>query len=73
MKITNEKLEINEQQQIYWDDVKTLKLINDKLELVLSTGKVIEIDHLRPSTVDSAFRAYQHHCKKHPPQKRRRH
>lgn len=69
MRITNESFEISESVIISWGDVKALKLLNDKLALVLSNRRVIELDHLRPSTIDSAFRAFQHYRKDHPEKK----
>lgn len=72
MRITNERLEISESESVSWKDVEALKLLNDKLALVLSDKRVIEIDHLRPSTIDSAFRAYQLYQKEHPKGKRKR-
>ncbi len=68
MRITNESLEISESEIISWSDVVALKLLNNKLALVLSNKRVIELGHLRPSTIDSAFRAFQHYRKDHPGQ-----
>lgn len=74
MKITHESLEISESEVIAWADVEALKLLNDKLALVLSNKRVIEIDHMRPATIDSAFRAFQLWRKDHPdkPKRKRR-
>lgn len=66
MKITDEKLEISQSTSIEWKDVDNMRLSNDKLCLVLSSGKVIELDHIRPTTIDAAFRAYEHFLKEHP-------
>ena len=66
MKITSEKMEITASESIRWEDVQTMRLLNDKLALVLNDNQVIEIDHLRPSTVDAAFRAYESYLKEHP-------
>ncbi len=72
MRITNESFEISESESISWEDVEALQLLGDKLAFVLSNKKVVEIDHLRPSTIDSAFRAYQHYRQEHPHGKRKR-
>lgn len=72
MKITSEKFEISSSESISWEDVKTLRLLNDKLALVLTNGKVIELSHLRPSTIDTAFRLYEKYLKDHPEKRKRR-
>lgn len=66
MKITSESFEINNSESIFWKDVKTLRLLNDKLAFVLNNGQVIELDHLRPSTIDLAFKSYEKYLQKHP-------
>ncbi len=71
MKITSDKFEISSNESIAWQDVKTLRLSNDKLALVLENGKVIEVSNLRPSTIDTAFRAYEKYIKEHPEKRKR--
>ncbi len=72
MKITNKKLEISSNEEVAWDDVESLRLLNNKLALVLSDKRVIELTNLRPSTIDSAFRAYEGYLKEHPEKRRKR-
>lgn len=66
MKITQECFEISSSESVFWKDVKTLRLLNDKLALVLKDGRIIEIDHLRPSTIDLAFKSYEKYLQTHP-------
>ena len=71
MKITGEKFEISPSESVPWEDVKTLRLLNDKLALVLNNDRVIELSNLRPTTIDSAFRAYDRYLKDHPEKRRK--
>lgn len=66
MKITNELFEISPLQTIAWSDVKSMRMLNDKLAFVLSDGKIVEIPHLRPATIDLAFRSYENYLREHP-------
>lgn len=66
MKITNDFFEINPNQSIFWKDVKTLRLLNDKLAVVLNNDQVIELPELRQSTIDLAFRSYEKYLHDHP-------
>lgn len=66
MKITSEKIEVSEDKTIYWEEVKTLRLINDTLALVMKDGSVVEIPHIRPTTIDLAFRSYENFLMRHP-------
>lgn len=66
MKITNEKIEISESESIPWREIETLKILNDKLSVFLSNGRVIELSHLHPSTIDMAFRTYEKYLNDHP-------
>ncbi|MCC5832153.1 MAG: hypothetical protein JJU12_03825 [Chlamydiales bacterium] len=65
MKITNDRIEISGSESIPWEDVKTLRLLNEKLALVLTDGRVIELSNVRASTIDTAFRAYERYLKDH--------
>ncbi|NGX62214.1 MAG: hypothetical protein K940chlam9_01708 [Chlamydiae bacterium] len=71
MKITSERFEISTTRSIAWEDVETLRVLNDKLALVLSNGEVVELSHLRPTLIDSAFRSYERYLKDHPEKKRK--
>ncbi len=71
MRITSDKFEISASESISWGAVKTLRLHNEKLAFVLENGDVVEVPNLRPSTIDSAFRAYERFLKEHPAQRRR--
>lgn len=66
MRITSEKLEISPSDVILWEEVKTIRLLNEKMAIVLSGGRTIELSHLLPSTIDAAFRAYERYLKDHP-------
>lgn len=72
MRITNEKIEISPSESIYWNDVKTLRLLNEKLAFVLEDGRILEFSNLRASTIDTAFRTYDKYLKDHPEKKKRR-
>lgn len=72
MKITNERFEISGTESISWRDVKTVRLINEKLALVLNSGRVIELSNVHPSTIDTVFRAYEKYLKEHPEKERLR-
>ena len=71
MKITNEKIEINSNDSIPWNKVDNIRTNNDKLCLILSNGQVIEIDQVRPTTADAAFRAFESYLKDHPEKRKR--
>lgn len=66
MKITSEFFEISPSETIAWRDVKTMRMLNDKLAVVLSDGRIIEVPHLRPPTIDLAFRSYENYIRIHP-------
>ena len=66
MKITSELFEISPSETIAWRDVKTMRMLNDKLAVVLSDGRTIEVPHLRPPTIDLAFRSYENYLRDHP-------
>lgn len=66
MRITHEKLEISPSETIYWEDVKTMRLINNKLAFILEDGKEIELKDIRSSTIDLVFRTYETYIKEHP-------
>lgn len=66
MKITSELFEITPSQTIAWRDVKTMRMLNDKLAVVLSDGRIVEVPHLRPTTIDLAFRSYETYLRAHP-------
>jgi hypothetical protein len=71
MKITDDRFEISSSESIPWEDVKTLRLLNEKLALVLNDGRIIELSNLRSSTIDMAFRAYERYLKDHPEKRKR--
>lgn len=71
MKITSDRLEISASESISWDEVKTLRLLNNKLALVLNNGRVIELSNLHASTIDTAFRAYERYLKDHPDKRKK--
>ncbi len=71
MKITGEKIEISRSESVSWKDVKQLRLLNNKLALVLVSGRVIEVENLRPTTIDTAFRLYESYLKEHPEKRQR--
>lgn len=58
MKINEEQLILNDGATIHLDSVKTLKMLNNKLMLVLHDGLVIEVDGLSRKEVDAIFIAY---------------
>lgn len=72
MRFTGERIELSENEVIRWEEVKTLRLSNNKLALVLEDGRVIELENLRPNLVDQAFLAYEKYLKHHPKRQRRR-
>ncbi len=72
MRIKEDYLEMNSGRKIYWEEVSTLRLINDVLALVLKTGEVIEIPQLHPYSVDQAFRLFEGYVKEHPQKKTNR-
>lgn|GEM_PF-3099032 len=59
MKITSEVIEIEPTNIIYWADIKTVRLLNDRLILVLSDNNTVELMDLTPLTVDRLFRQYE--------------
>jgi hypothetical protein len=69
MKITSELFEISPTDQISWCDIKTMRMHNDTLAVALSNGRIIEISHLRPSTIDLVFRTYETYLRNHPDMK----
>ena len=71
MKITSDKFEISASQSFSWEDIKTLRLLNEKLAVVLKDGRVIELSHLRPGTIDMAFRFYEKYLHEHPEKRNR--
>lgn len=71
MKITSELFEISPSDRISWRDIKTMRMHNDTLAVVLSNGRIIEIPHLRPPTIDLAFRTYETYLRNHPDMKER--
>ncbi len=71
MRITDDSFEISSSESIPWEDVKTLRLLNEKLALVLNNGRVIELSNLRASTIDTAFRTYERYLKDHPDKRKR--
>ena len=59
MRITAETIEITPDEMINWDDVKTLRLLNDKLAFVLKSGQIVGVGPSYPWTIDEAFRHYE--------------
>lgn len=66
MKINDDGFAISNSESIPWEDVKALRILNDKFVMVLNSGRIIELEHLRPSTIDTAFRSYERYLKSHP-------
>lgn len=71
MRITSQKFEISPSELIYWEDIKAMRLINEKLAIILNNGRVIELSNMHPHTIDNAFRAYERYIKEHPEGKRK--
>ncbi len=71
MKITQDFFEISAHEAISWEDVKSLLLLNDRLEIVLRNGKRVHLDHLYPWTIELAFRNFEGYLKHHPKKKSR--
>jgi hypothetical protein len=65
MKINSERIEVGPNEFIDFKDIKTMRLLNDKLALILRSGRVVEISRLRPSTIDLVFRTYENYLKDH--------
>ena len=72
MRVTNDKMEISSSESIAWRDVKRLRLLNEKFALVLKSGEVVEFKGLRPSLIDSAFKAYEAYIRAHRNPKQRK-
>lgn len=72
MKIKKDKIQLSESQEIPWENVETLRALNDKLVFVLDDHQVIELQHLNPHLVDSAFRAYESYIRQNPEKKKPR-
>ena len=70
MKITSNKLVVSDTESIEWEDVDNLRLSNNQLCLVLSSGKTIKVKDVHPSTADQAFRVYEAYLKDHPEKRR---
>jgi hypothetical protein len=71
MKISDDRFEISNSESIPWEDVKTLRLLNEKLAFELTDGRTVELSNLRPSTIDTAFRTYERYLKDHPEKRKR--
>lgn len=65
MRITSENLQISPSDTISWEEIKTIRLRNEKLDLVLTDGRTIELTKLLPSTIDLVFRTYEKYLKDH--------
>lgn len=65
MRITSESLQISPSDTISWEEIKTIRLRNEKLDLVLTDGRTIELTRLLPSTIDLVFRTYEKYLKDH--------
>lgn len=72
MKITSECLQINDTESINWKDVKRIRMLNEKLALVLRNNKTIELSGLRPTQIDSAFRAFEKYLNDHPEKRKKK-
>jgi len=72
MKINKNNIEISEKETISWKEVETMKMHNEDLCLVLTSGKVIHVPEARPTTVDAAFRSFESFIKEHPHHSRKR-
>jgi len=66
MKFTSDNVQISSDESILWEDVKTLRLINDRLDLVLKDGNVVHFSSLQPFMIDKAFRLYERYLRDHP-------
>lgn len=65
MRITKEKIEISPSETIFWDEVKTMRLSNNKLAFLLQDNRVVELNDVRNSTIDLVFRTYETYLQKH--------
>ncbi|MFZ0564973.1 MAG: hypothetical protein WAM28_02110 [Chlamydiales bacterium] len=66
MKFTEEGIEISSSKYVLWQDVKTLRILNNKLVFVFTNNQVMELSNLHPRVIDSMFRAYEKFLKNHP-------
>jgi hypothetical protein len=65
MRINAERIEISPSEVIFWEEVKSMKLLNKKLAIELASGRVVEVGNLLPSSIDLAFRTYEHWLSEH--------
>ena len=72
MKITSDWLQITDSESIKWEDVKRMRMLNEKLALVLRSNKTIELSGLRPNQIDSAFKAFETYLRHHPEKRERK-
>lgn len=61
MEIGKEKIELGEGVSIRWGAVKTLKVLNQKIQFALRSGLILEIAGLPPKQIDAIFTAYSRH------------
>jgi hypothetical protein len=66
MKITNRSFELPNGEEVDWSHVKSIRILNNKLAITLSSRKVIHLENLRPSTIDLLFRTYEAYLREHP-------
>lgn len=66
MKISYDKIEFGEKDVIFWKNVKTIRLLNDKLAFIMNDGSIKELDHVRATTIDLVFRSYENFLRGHP-------
>jgi len=59
MKLSHEKIIFDQNQEVHWSDVESLRVLNGTLVIVLSNNKTLEIKDLSQSNLDNAFRAYE--------------
>ncbi|MBS0623125.1 MAG: hypothetical protein JSS62_00720 [Verrucomicrobia bacterium] len=59
MKFLQEKIEITPDQDVSWEEIESLRLLNGKLILVLKNQTTLEIKDLNPKLIDLAFRSYE--------------
>lgn len=66
MKISKDKLELSGIDAVGWEEVKHLRLLNNKLVLVLQDNSTVELPPLHPGTIDEVFRTYESYLRAHP-------
>lgn len=63
MKIKEDSILISDNNEVFWKDVKRIRLINNKLALILHDETEVELPNLRPDLIDQTFLTYERYLK----------